>query len=577
MKARILAVLCILFSVNLMAITAENIRSTAVSHDGFTIRWEAVDEANGYEVDVKKGVYATVFETDFIPDSKDILSMPEGWESSENAGVYYSSSVGYLDSYCAFVSRQDAFILSPEYLNPAEFSFMAKAGNTSDEVTVDIEILNDCEDVIDTYTISSISENANQLTNAYKPYIYTPNSLSKNRIRIYYRVRDTASLVLLDDFSIEAISPDSSTLFKNTSATACAIRISSEVQPETAYIYRIKPNIADGEFSAWHVANTPAEDISSNSGSAIAGTPASINLSVGDSIHKLSIAPSSVDDADYLTSMTQELSSYSYSIQCEANAALNAEYTISHPGFTANEVYTNTGVLGYRSFEPGITTFEISGIAAKGELTITLNLEEDTLPVTLSYFNAFIMNPTTCRIDWTSQSESNLLGYRILRGTCDQVSEAMSVSSLIDAQNSSSTQHYSYRDPNPECPAYYWLVAVDMDTSEDIYGPVRVEMLSDTNPVEPDYHNDIVVFPNPMSHDATLQISTDHKQDAELRLYNLKGQLLRQEVLGTLTKGMHRLPFICQDQDGCQLPSGVYLLELRSSSSILRNKIVIAE
>ncbi len=229
------------------------------------------------------------------------------------------------------------------------------------------------------------------------------------------------------------------------------------------------------------------------------------------------------------------------------------------------------------SFEPGVSTFEISGIAAKGELTITLNLEEDTLPVTLSYFNAFIINPTTCRIDWTSQSESNLLGYRILRGTSDQLSEAMTVSSLIEAQNSSSTQHYSYLDPNPEYSPYYWLVAVNMDTSEDIYGPRRVDMPSNATSIDLDYRNQLLVFPNPMTHAATLQISTDQKQDAVLSLYNMKGQLLRQEALGTLTKGMHRLPFNCQDKDGRDLPSGIYLLELRYPDSVLRRKIVITE
>jgi len=571
MKAHIFTVLCLLFSVNLMAITVENIRSTAVSHDGFTIRWDAVVGAEGYDVEVKTGVYGIVFETDF----EGLTGMPDGWISSENAGIHNYQAGAHSGSYIAFLSKKGAYLQSPKYLNPIEFSFWVKVPNEGASSSIKYGIIDDSDEWIDSCTITAIPQNQGELNQTYKQFIYRPNRLGEYRFKLL--AHEISHTVFLDDFSIEAISPDSSTPFLDTSTTANAIRISSEVQPETAYIYRVKPNLADGEYSAWHVANTPAEDISSNSGSAIAGTPASINLSVGDSIHKLNIAPSSVDDADYQASATQALSSYDYSIQCEDNTALNAVYTISHPGFTANEVYTNTGVLDYFSFEPGVSTFEISGIAAKGELTITLNLEEDTLPVTLSYFNAFIINPTTCRIDWTSQSESNLLGYRILRGTSDQLSEAMTVSSLIEAQNSSSTQHYSYLDPNPEYSPYYWLVAVNMDTSEDIYGPRRVDIPSNATSIDLDYRNQLLVFPNPMTHAATLQISTDQKQDAVLSLYNMKGQLLRQEALCTLTKGMHRLPFNCQDKDGRDLPSGIYLLELRYPDSVLRRKIVITE
>lgn len=569
MKTQFLVVLCIFFSLSLMAGTTGNVRTTAVSHDGFTIRWDEVIGADGYQIEVKKGVYGNVFETDF----EGLETMPDGWTSSGNAGIHNYQAGALSGSYIAFLSKKGAYLQSPKYLNPIEFSFWAKVANIGASSSVKYGIIDSSDEWIDSCTMAAIPQNQGELNQAYNKFTYSPNRLGEYRLKLL--AHEWSHTVFFDDFSVEAISPDSSIAFSASSTTAHGIRIPSAL-PQTPYIYRVKPNIADGEFSDWQVVNTPEKDASSNSGSAIAGDPASINLAVNNAVHKLDISPSSGVDADYHASVTQALASYSYRIQCDDSSALNAVYTILHPGLTAGEVMINAGELISYSCEIGLSTLHVGGIDARGELIIALNSME-TLPVMLSSFSASIFNAKACRIDWTSQSESNILGYRILRGHDDQLAEAMSISTLIAGQNSSNTQHYSYRDLHAEFPAYYWLVVVNMDGSEDVHGPARVDLPIITNPVEPDYLNEFVVFPNPMGHDATLQISTKANQEAELRLYNLKGQLLRKDALGTLSKGKHCLPFICQDKDGVNLSSGVYLLELRYADSLLRCKIVVKE
>ncbi len=550
----------------------ENVRATAIGHDAFTLRWDAVDEAESYAVELLKATQDYSVDEGF----EGLSNFPAGWANYDSSIKNYPMLAHNESSYLCAISQNEGYVRLPELSEPCLLRFWSRCSSNTSSFTLRIQESVDNENWTDLVVLKAISGGIGEITPEYKEFNIPINVVggSSKFVRFYKSAGLQAAF--LDDVKLQL-----------TNAIPCsqmpeypAIRITN-MEQSSEYLYRVRAIAEDqeGTFSDWKFASTNAMEDNSSTGSAINGVPAEIVLTTPGafSVQRINIAPSSVDDADYLASVTQSLSSYTYSIQCEDNTALNAEYTISHPGFTANEVYTNTGSLDSFSFEPGVSTLRVSGIAAKGELTITLNLEEDTLPVTLSYFNVFIVNPTTCRIDWTSQSESGTLGYRILRGKSDQLSEAMTVSSLIEAQNSSSTQHYSYLDPNPEYSPYYWLVAVNMDTSEDIYGPRRVDIPSNATSIDLDYRDELVVFPNPMSHEATLQITTQHEQYADLRVYNMRGQLVREDALGTLGKGKHCLPFDCRDRDGKALPSGVYLLELRYPQGLLQSKFVITE
>ncbi|MDD3051935.1 MAG: hypothetical protein PHR06_12440, partial [Candidatus Cloacimonetes bacterium] len=103
---------------------------------------------------------------------------------------------------------------------------------------------------------------------------------------------------------------------------------------------------------------------------------------------------------------------------------------------------------------------------------------DTTLPVELSSFTAVVSADNQVVINWSTHSESNVLGFRIYRGNTFNIDESVLITSQhIPAQNTSLTSNYSYTDTGIDSQSpvyYYWLESVDLDSSSEFFGPVMV-------------------------------------------------------------------------------------------------------
>lgn len=72
----------------------------------------------------------------------------------------------------------------------------------------------------------------------------------------------------------------------------------------------------------------------------------------------------------------------------------------------------------------------------------------------------------------------------------------------------------------------------------------------------------ISISPNPFRELAVISYQLQQKGIIELKIYNLKGQLLRHLYSGMQEKGEQVLAWEACDDKGRQLPSGVYLLRI---------------
>lgn len=571
--------LCILLSVlfcmvGLSAEVPQNVRATAISYDGFTLRWDPVGGAEEYQVEVKEAVYDVVFKTDF----EGLTSFPEGWLTSDYAGVREYDLGAYSGTNLAYLSALNASITTPFYLNPRMFKFWARTSGDSADVSITIRSSDDLENWFNLWVISTTSSDQGQLVNGYQddPFVYEPDNKGRYSLQLIFSKRGTSTTVFFDDFSITAIQPDSSSSFYSVGCSNTGLRISG-TQPEAEYIYRVKPMTNGGEFSEWSVVETTSYNPSQNTGSAIAGAAAVIPVSIGDTTHSVTIDPADDDiDADYSVSLSQEASIYKYNISCEDNSALNGVYIISHPGFQASSVnVTGAGVYSYDTSVVEQTTLWVSSISAKGNLEIDLGLEESTLPVTLSNFSVVAIARDVCRIDWITQSESNLIGFYILRGSVADVAEAQLISALIPARNSSTIQQYSYLDHAPFYPAYYWLMTMEISGQEIINGPVYAEYEGGQTETSTEYQDQVRIFPNPFSYEATLQISVAQNQEVAYKLYNIKGEYIRKEEIGVLAKGIHPITFNAINGEGKPLGTGQYILEMQFGKETCLQKLMI--
>ncbi len=71
-------------------------------------------------------------------------------------------------------------------------------------------------------------------------------------------------------------------------------------------------------------------------------------------------------------------------------------------------------------------------------------------------------------------------------------------------------------------------------------------------------------YPNPFNPRATIALDLPRAAEASLRIYNLRGELVRTLVDGVLPAGLHEVVWDGRDQHGAQSASGVYFAEAKA-------------
>jgi hypothetical protein len=172
------------------------------------------------------------------------------------------------------------------------------------------------------------------------------------------------------------------------------------------------------------------------------------------------------------------------------------------------------------------------------------------LPITLISFTA------QCRendilISWSTASEINS-DYFVLERSKDGF-KWDSITTIKAAGTSNSIQNYSFTDKsNTEGTIYYRLRQVDMDGTEELYGPISSKCLNKENKFS--------IYPNPASNSFTIQLSEyGNNGNALIEIYDHIGKMMfKQEI--KLTNNTYTLYF--QNEN---LPKGIYFVRLANT------------
>lgn len=207
----------------------------------------------------------------------------------------------------------------------------------------------------------------------------------------------------------------------------------------------------------------------------------------------------------------------------------------------------------------------------------TIGSELSTLPVTLSSFTATPTQTNYVLLAWSTQSESNLAGFRLLRAEQANLVNAMDLNILVPATNSSTLQHYCYTDSEVVPPAfyYYWLASVELDGSVSYHGPVMVQLSGQPNQdIPPLVELPLLkAWPNPFNPILSLRIAQRRDGDLSLEVYNQKGQLVRVLRQGWLAQGTHCLEWDGRDTMGRDCSSGIYLIRCRTATEEVWSRV----
>lgn len=215
----------------------------------------------------------------------------------------------------------------------------------------------------------------------------------------------------------------------------------------------------------------------------------------------------------------------------------------------------------------------------KGPVVVTLDDDEDlTLPVELSSFNAVQTAQNDVKLSWVSQSETDLLGYRVYRnGSLDQANAVSITPVMVPATNTSTTASYSITDSEVSIGStyYYWLESIDMG-SNTFHGPVSVIVEGEVPPVIPTATAMSNAYPNPFSIDSatTIDVQVKAGDNGTVTIYNILGQAVK---TFQVSEGPNPLSWNGRDSKGNSCGSGVYFYKLSTPSINITRKMLIVK
>ncbi|MDY0151381.1 MAG: LamG-like jellyroll fold domain-containing protein [Candidatus Cloacimonas sp.] len=300
------------------------------------------------------------------------------------------------------------------------------------------------------------------------------------------------------------------------------------------------------------------------------------------------------------------ISGFSAATSIESNMPqkIDREWTIDGT-FTGNKTVTfywdatDDGSFNWGSLEPAVydgvneyapTAYDVSSnprwatvsLPSFAGSTYTIGRsDEDTLPVELSSFLVTVNAYNKVLVQWITQSETDVSGFRLYRGTSDFVDEAICLNVFIPATNTSQMQMYQFVDTELTEPGTYnyWLENLDLDGSSMMHGHVTVifSNIVSEPPSIPIMHGLISSYPNPFNPSITIKYGVSEKTGVELGIYNLKGQKVRNLIQETKDQGTYSIVWDGKDSNLNRLPSGIYLIRMISNGQTTQRKVVMTK
>lgn len=230
------------------------------------------------------------------------------------------------------------------------------------------------------------------------------------------------------------------------------------------------------------------------------------------------------------------------------------------------------------SWTPENYTVPAGGLTEDTEITFNLSPYSPPLPVELTSFTALFTDQFYVQLTWISQSETNLLGYRMYRSEENSLDNALLITpTIIPATNTSQEHNYTIEDREVENHStyYYWLESVDYNNSQ-FYGPVIVVVEGNVPPVMPEITTLKSAYPNPFRANGSTNIEVAIKagETGTITIYNIMGQVVRTYKV---SEGIHTIQWNGRDSQGNNCGSGIYFYKLTTPSLNQTKKMVIVK
>jgi hypothetical protein len=181
---------------------------------------------------------------------------------------------------------------------------------------------------------------------------------------------------------------------------------------------------------------------------------------------------------------------------------------------------------------------------------------------------------------WRTESEWDNRGFHLYRGQeLGGDWERVTPELIAGAGNSSEPRNYVWRDGRVEPGGTYWyeLESVDLLGGTRRWGPVSAtptEALSSTAAV-PQACLLWPNFPNPFNAHTWIRYQLAEGGPVSVKIYNIKGQLIRTLVDGPQPPGYYQVRWDGQDRQRTPAASGIYFCQLKSNQFTGITKMIL--
>lgn len=203
-----------------------------------------------------------------------------------------------------------------------------------------------------------------------------------------------------------------------------------------------------------------------------------------------------------------------------------------------------------------------------------------TLPVELSSFTAVVTSQYFVTLKWTTQSETNMQGYYVLRNNVNSLNSAFQIPSLIMATNTSNETSYAFTDQEvePGNTYFYWLQAMELNGESNFHGPISVVINNNNDtptPIIPKVTELRDAYPNPFNPRTYIPYTLKEAGLVKIEIFNLKGQVIWSETTNHSAAGYFQTNWDGKDVNGNAVSSGVYYYRMTSSKYTSSKKVVL--
>ncbi len=199
----------------------------------------------------------------------------------------------------------------------------------------------------------------------------------------------------------------------------------------------------------------------------------------------------------------------------------------------------------------------------------------ETLPVELSSFTATQTSVNAATLAWTTQSESDMIGYYVLRSQTEDLVDATRISGLIAAGNSPAENSYHYTDEDVSCDNTYryWLQSVAMDATSAFFGPVTLTITNNEgegNEAPEVFAIELMgCYPNPFNPATTISYSLAKDGLAKFTIFDLKGREV-DRFSHDGAKGYNKVTWNAEN-----MASGIYFVRMNAQGTEQTRKVML--